>query len=323
MVRDHHYRSILAAGIAAAAVMAMSGTAEAAPASYQAAVLADNPYVYYRLGESTGTVATDASGNGRHGTFLNSPTLGATGFGAGSDSAVLFDGTDNQVLAASINSFGSLIGSSSYEFLFKVNPGAPTTIQSLFGVYSKAANLPDVNIDLNSNGNDAGAANNVPGNTRIFIRGNNADANSGASWAGHFTNPTLYDGNYHHLVFVYDASQAGPDAFKAYVDGIPQSVTFTQVNGTIAPAGFSDLDVPAVWAGRNVRVDPLTDAGVNREAAVTIDETALYGTILTPEQVAAHAAAAGFVVPEPMSSALVGGAATVLLGMRRRVASRG
>jgi hypothetical protein len=40
-------------------------------------VLADSPLFYLPMGESSGTTATDASGNGRHGTYVNSPTLGA------------------------------------------------------------------------------------------------------------------------------------------------------------------------------------------------------------------------------------------------------
>lgn len=39
--------------------------------SYPSAVLADNPYAYWRLGDTSGTTAADASGNGRTGTYNN------------------------------------------------------------------------------------------------------------------------------------------------------------------------------------------------------------------------------------------------------------
>ena len=103
----------------------------------------------------------------------------------------------------------------------------------------------------------------------------------------------------------------GVDAFAAYVDGVAQTMTFTQVNGTIEPAGFSDFDLPAAFAARNVRgtgTDPFT-----REANVTLDEVALYGSVLTPAQVASNAAA----VPEPAALSLFAAAGLTLLRRRR------
>ena len=47
--------------------------------SYSSSVLADSPLAYWRLGESSGSTAADASGNGRTGSYLNTPTLGAGG----------------------------------------------------------------------------------------------------------------------------------------------------------------------------------------------------------------------------------------------------
>ena len=46
---------------------------------YTSAVLADNPDAYWRLDETNGTIATDSSGNGRHGAYVNTPTLGQVG----------------------------------------------------------------------------------------------------------------------------------------------------------------------------------------------------------------------------------------------------
>jgi hypothetical protein len=78
----------------------------AAPAAsaYSAAVLADSPLAYYRLGEASGTTMTDSSGNSRNGTYAGSPTLGAPGLVTGdSDTAVTFNGTSQQAQVA----FGS------------------------------------------------------------------------------------------------------------------------------------------------------------------------------------------------------------------------
>ena len=51
---------------------------------------------YLKLSESSGTTAADATGNGRTGTYTNSPTLGAAGIGDGLTS-VSFDGTNDLV----------------------------------------------------------------------------------------------------------------------------------------------------------------------------------------------------------------------------------
>jgi len=46
---------------------------------YDTAITADAPAGYWRLGESSGTTASDASGNARHGTYVGAVTLGQTG----------------------------------------------------------------------------------------------------------------------------------------------------------------------------------------------------------------------------------------------------
>lgn len=65
--------------------------------SYASEVGADNPLVYYRLGESSGTAAADDSGNGHDGTYHGSPGLAATGLLTGdADTAVEFTAVANQ-----------------------------------------------------------------------------------------------------------------------------------------------------------------------------------------------------------------------------------
>lgn len=79
-------------------------------ADYASEVLADLPTAYYRLGEVTGTTATDASGNGRHGTYVAGYTLAADGLltmGGDSpirdtDKAVSLDGAASEISTASL-----------------------------------------------------------------------------------------------------------------------------------------------------------------------------------------------------------------------------
>lgn len=73
--------------------------------AYSDAVLALSPAGYWRLGESSGTSAADASGNGLTGTYENGVVLGAAGAIAGdSDTAATFDGLNDRVITASTSS---------------------------------------------------------------------------------------------------------------------------------------------------------------------------------------------------------------------------
>lgn len=78
---------------ALAAVAPSAAGADPVPASldaYRAAVLADSPYAYLGLNDSSGTVATDLSGNGRTGVFVGSPSRTQEGpFGPGSNAVSL------------------------------------------------------------------------------------------------------------------------------------------------------------------------------------------------------------------------------------------
>ncbi len=66
--------------------------------SYNAAVLADSPLAYWRLGETSGTTAADSSGNNRSGSYVASPSLNQPGALAGdTNRAVGFNGSSQYV----------------------------------------------------------------------------------------------------------------------------------------------------------------------------------------------------------------------------------
>lgn len=80
---------------------------------YAQTVLANNPLGYWRLGEASGTTMGDASGNGRSGTYVASPSLGTTGLVTGdTDTAATFTAASSQygeVTAASwMNSLSAI-----------------------------------------------------------------------------------------------------------------------------------------------------------------------------------------------------------------------
>jgi hypothetical protein len=61
-------------------------------------VLADDPLGYWRLGETSGSTATDSSGHGRNGAYVNGVGLGIAGALLGdSNTAASFDGVNDCV----------------------------------------------------------------------------------------------------------------------------------------------------------------------------------------------------------------------------------
>src|SRR5262249_32785982 len=64
---------------------------------YEAAVLADHPSAYWRLGDKTCT-ALDASGHGNIAIYLGKPTFGARPLIGVGDRSVHFDGSNDQMI---------------------------------------------------------------------------------------------------------------------------------------------------------------------------------------------------------------------------------
>jgi hypothetical protein len=263
-----------------AIAFACGGTSYGATTAYSTAVTSNNPFAYYRFGESSGTSATDASGNGRTGTYTNGPVLGQTG-AYGGDTAASFDGVNDYLSLGNFTAFGSSLKKSSAEFVFKTNI---STSAVLFGETNSAAAGTAISIDLNMTNSNATKA----GVTRIFLRSETSGATS-----VQFTNASLYDGLYHQLVYTYDPT-AG---FSVYVDGLAQSLTLLNSGGGLGTdPTFATFDRAASIADKNNR------GTQGSWANVTVDEASFYTTTLTASDVNAHYLA---LVPEPSTWALL------------------
>lgn len=74
-----------------------------AASAYAEAVAADSPRAYWRLGEASGSVAADTSGNGLTSSYLNGVTLGVPGVSGDGDAAASFDGVDDRLSRALVS----------------------------------------------------------------------------------------------------------------------------------------------------------------------------------------------------------------------------
>lgn len=266
--------------------------------AYRNAVLADNPYAFYRLGESSGPTAFDESTNNRNATYHNGPTLGVPGFRG--DTAVRFDGSDDFVRAP-LENFGTNLDSFSVEAIFKT-----TTTQFGSVVASFNSTVPNSGFSMRVNSSSLGGSGQV-GGTGFFVRDNSVRAIS-----GNFTTD-IYDGKWHHVVMTYDRTGATPsDRLKAYVDGQQQALSyfFNQ-----APSNFLALDQP-VGIGATQATLPNTQDFFDG----SIDAVAFFDQALTASQVAAHYSAAA--IPEPNLAVASGVAFLFLLARSRRRRNR-
>jgi hypothetical protein len=102
----------------------------------------DLPSAAWRLGEPSGTQATDSSGNLLHGTYQNSPTLGVTGALTGdADTAITLDGVNDHITVPdnSLLDPGDVFTLEAW-----VNP---TDRAAIYRVFDKSANSYVVYID--------------------------------------------------------------------------------------------------------------------------------------------------------------------------------
>jgi hypothetical protein len=210
-------------------------------AGYVAAVLADSPVGYWRMGEASGSVL-DSIGSS-HGTATGT-TRDVTGAltTAQDDGAITFNGTSDKVRMGDVL---DQTGAVSYELWVK----RANTTGVLQYLMNKGAGQPNIVLKADH---------------YITVGEENFDLVLSST-------AILNDTNWHHIVFTWTGA-AAVDAAKLYVDGV--NVGVHQNTATIAGNG-SSLSLGAAY------VDALYFAG-------TIDEAAIYNTVLSPTRVLAH-----------------------------------
>ncbi|MCZ2402935.1 PKD domain-containing protein [Paenarthrobacter sp. Z7-10] len=217
--------------------------------AYGKRIFADSPDIFWRLGETAGPVAADASGLGNSGNYRGTSTLGVQGaVQATPDTAATFDGVSGFV--SSNSSFPSP-GAFSTELWFKTTSQTGGT---LIGFGHEAAGLSgqhDRMVYMKSDG------------TLVF--------GTYPGYTAMVASPQAYNnGAWHHVV----ATQ-GSAGMRLYVDGVlvGQRADTTGESYT----GYWRVGADTTWGGT-------TSAYI----AGTIDEAAVYGYALTGDTVAQH-----------------------------------
>ncbi|WP_406832167.1 PKD domain-containing protein [Pedococcus sp. KACC 23699] len=229
--------------------------------TYGAAVAASAPDLYWRLGESGGPMAADATGNNPGAYFGNGVTYGVDGAVPGGDKAAAFDGTTTGVGATQPVTNPTVY---SEELWFKTTTTAG----------GKLIGFGDRNSDTSSN-YDRHVYMLASGQLQFGVwTGQSNIVGSSASYN---------DGTWHHMV----ATQ-GPDGMALYVDG---DLVGTNPQTAAQPyTGYWRVGGDTSWADSNF-------------FAGSIDEVAVYSSVLAAATVRDHFTKGGGQLPNVLPTA--------------------
>jgi RHS repeat-associated protein len=236
-------------------------------ASYADIVLADSPAAYWRLGESSGSTAADASGHADNGTYLNSPGLGATGLLTGdANTAVTVNGTNQSVSTpANVLTLPSTSSAFSVEAWFETS--ASTGKEMIYSARSSGQQYAFIELYVSA-GKLYGA---IEANYSL----NTYTVGGGSS---------VSDGLPHYVVFTRDTS----GTMHLFLDGVEVNTATDNGPGNGASTGLDEQQIGA-------------DARDGNYFTGTIDEVAVYNSALDTAQVSAHYTAGAQAPTVPVS----------------------
>ena len=223
--------------------------APANAAAYTAAVSADSPLLHWRLGETSGATAADASGNSRTGTYINTVQRNqASALNTDANPAIGFDATTGRVERPALT-------------------GMPTTAISaeLWVKTADQKNSGLVSYAVEGNSDEFHITN--PDSLTVAIIGTRVD-----------TGVAVNDGQWHHVVATW-SNDTG--TLRLYVDGTERT-SQPDVRPGVALTGNGTL----VLGQEQDSVGGGFDS--SQAFAGQLDEVALYPAVLSPARVAQH-----------------------------------
>ncbi|HVV37579.1 MAG TPA: LamG domain-containing protein [Acidimicrobiales bacterium] len=223
--------------------------------AYATEVAADTPALWWRLGESSGSTAADASGNGNAGTYAGTaPANSGAGLIVNDDNAAVhFDGVDDAVT-------GSITLGANFTLELWVNANSDASITRFLlqiGTVYDGIQLRMV----------------APGDQHLQYR--YEDTASGV-FCEYQSTAAVFDGATHHIVI----TQAGATT-SLYVDGVEGKTLTSGAPGSVT------------WPAKPVKVaaGELTGTSPTRYLTGVVDELALYTSALSSARVSAHRSA--------------------------------
>jgi RHS repeat-associated protein len=169
------------------------------PTGYAETVKADAPSAYWRLGETSGTSAVDASGNGRNGTYSGSYVLGLSG---------LLTGDPN--LSVRLNAGSGKVSTAGFSGLLTPNVSVEAWVKH-YG-FTSPADTQIVSRDFGAVGGWALGVRNSGGSQQAYFA---LRTSSGVTYATTAIAPSAMSGTVYHLVGTFNGSQ-----LRLWVDGL-------------------------------------------------------------------------------------------------------
>lgn len=242
--------SLLLIGLVAHGLGLAPSVRGAAPETYGAVILADGPVGYYRLDEASGPTIVDSSGGGADGTYAGTPVFGEDGALPEPNDAVRFEGSPDS---------GSVPRTISDDFSIETWVKTTQTTSSINAQWYTGA--PLVGAEVCGGATDFG----------LNELGGRAGFGTGSSDSGDHTSVSsapINDGAWHHVVATREKATG---IKKVYVDG---QLSATATHGTDSLTAPGSIGLATQPCGGN--------------AIATLDEVAMYDTVLSASRVLAH-----------------------------------